>query len=393
MIDVGANLLDPMYMGVYHGKDTPYHPPDVSDVLERARAAGLTKIMVTAGTLAEARAAVAFCRSWNEKDSTSSSSRRLLLYTTVGVHPTRGKEWAADPAGYTAGLEAILREDAACASPVVVAIGECGLDYERVQFCDVETQVACFEEHFRLAEVYRLPMFLHSRGTEGKAVAMVDVLRRFAGRMVRGGVVHSFDGSAEEMAALVGVGCGERGEAKLYIGLNGCSLKTEDNLRVVKGLPLERWVVGCWLLVVGRGRERERETVVVTRFFARSLTRSLYALIGGRLMVETDAPWCGGSLFAGIGPSTRTHWTARSLAHSHTGIRPTHASYGYLKESLVGLPPQKDKKKWIQGGMVKGRNEPGCLGQVVEVVSGVMDVPVEAVKHAATKNAQDLFFS
>jgi len=87
------------------------------------------------------------------------------------------------------------------------------------------------------------------------------------------------------------------------------------------------------------------------------------------------------------------HSLTRSLAHSHTGIRPTHASYGYLKESLVGLPPQKDKKKWIQGGMVKGRNEPGCLGQVVEVVSGVMDVPVEAVKHAATKNAQDLFFS
>ena len=398
MIDVGANLLDPMYMGVYHGKDTPYHPPDVSDVLERARAAGVTKIMVTAGTLAEARAAVAFCRSWNEKDSTceedstsstsSTSSRRLSLYTTVGVHPTRGKEWAADPAGYMAGLEAILREDAARASPVVVAIGECGLDYERVQFCDVETQVACFEEHFRLTEVYRLPMFLHSRGTEGKAVAMVDVLRRFAGRMVRGGVVHSFDGSAEEMAALVGVGCGERGEAKLYIGLNGCSLKTEENLRVVKGLPLERWVVGRGREGEG-GRERERRWWSL----AHSLTRSLYALIGGRLMVETDAPWCGGSLFAGIGRSTRTHWTAHSLARLHTGIRPTHASYGYLKESLVGLPPQKDKKKWVQGGMVKGRNEPGCLGQVVEVVSGVMGVPVEAVKHAATKNAQDMFFS
>lgn len=38
--------------------DKPYHPPDLSAVLERAWAAGLEKLMITAGSLKEARAAL-----------------------------------------------------------------------------------------------------------------------------------------------------------------------------------------------------------------------------------------------------------------------------------------------------------------------------------------------
>ncbi len=40
MIDIGANLLDPMYRGIYHGREAAYHPDDLEDVMDRAWAAG-----------------------------------------------------------------------------------------------------------------------------------------------------------------------------------------------------------------------------------------------------------------------------------------------------------------------------------------------------------------
>jgi TatD DNase family protein len=63
-----------------------------------------------------------------------------------------------------------------------------------------------FELQFKLAEETQLPMFLHSRATSG---AMVDVLKANRGRFTTG-VVHSFDGDAEEAAAIVAL--------DLYIG-------------------------------------------------------------------------------------------------------------------------------------------------------------------------------
>ena len=51
-----------------------------------------------------------------------------------------------------------------------------------------------------------------------------------------GGVVHSFDGSLKDLDQVLAV-------AKLRVGINGCSLKLEDNLTVVAAVPQDRLLI------------------------------------------------------------------------------------------------------------------------------------------------------
>ena len=268
-IDIGANLLDGMYRGEYHGKS--YHPDDLAQVLERSWDVGMDKILVTAGTLQEAQRALALCRE-HEK-----------MFCTVGVHPTRGNEWASyerGPNAYVDELEKVIQDG--MTDGKVVAIGECGLDYDRTEFCDIDVQKLCFKEHFKLSHKYNLPMFLHSRSSSGD---MAEILHEHMTMMPKGGVVHSFDGSLDDLITLLKM-------KSIFIGINGCSLKTDENLSVAAEVPLDR------------------------------------------LMLETDAPWCG--------------------------IRPTHASSKYVTTTFTA----KDKKKHEKGHQVKGRNEPCNIVQV-----------------------------
>lgn len=114
--------------------------------------------------------------------------------------------------------------------------------FHREKFCPRQVQLPFFEEQCRLAAETGLPLFLHSRAAYPDFVQILDRwLDRLPGAPRRG-VVHTFDGSLEQAKGLI-----ERG---FFLGLNGCSLKTEENLKVVKDLPIEH------------------------------------------LMLETDAPWC-----------------------------------------------------------------------------------------------------
>ena len=79
-----------------------------------------------------------------------------------------------------------------------------------------------------MAQKYNLPMYLHSRSTNGDFPRIVKENRH----KFSTGVVHSFTGDLDELKKLLDMG--------LFIGVNGCSLKTEENLEMVKQIPIDR---------------------------------------------------------------------------------------------------------------------------------------------------------
>ena len=125
------------------------------------------------------------------------------------------------------------------ASGHATAFGEIGLDYDRLFLSDKASQLKYFEAQLDIAVEIQLPLFLHSRA------ASEDFERILGSRLKelpRRGLVHSFTGTIEEMERLVAMG--------LDIGINGCSMKTEENLEVVKRVPMERLQIetdGPWV--------------------------------------------------------------------------------------------------------------------------------------------------
>ncbi|KAH0613127.1 uncharacterized protein H6S33_009507 [Morchella sextelata] len=222
-IDIGINLTDRQFHGEYHGKQV--HQSDLDDIVQRGRLGGVERLMLTGSCLKESKAALKIAQSYPG-----------YMYTTVGVHPCSAKDLTNHHAGHAAYIDSL--RTLALSSPLVAAFGEIGLDYDRLYHASVEEQKIAFTMQLDLAEELGLPLFLHSRAAAGDFEAIL--FPRLP--KLKGGLVHSFTGSMDEMKRIVGAG--------LYVGVNGCSLKTEENLAVMKEIPLDR------------------------------------------LMIETDGPWC-----------------------------------------------------------------------------------------------------
>lgn len=115
-----------MYEGQYHGSKK--HVPDLSAVLNRAWQGGLDKMLLTGGSLSDSRSALTLAQT-HEK-----------LFSTVGCHPTRCLEFESHedgPEAYLEGLKTLAKDN----PEKIVAFGEFGLDFDRLNFCDKETQI------------------------------------------------------------------------------------------------------------------------------------------------------------------------------------------------------------------------------------------------------------
>lgn len=264
-IDAGANLLDSMYQGTYHSKSR--HEPDLDIVLRRAYDNHVHKVISLAGTIKESEELMELINGLNNNSSESDSctntgGKCVQVFGTVGVHPTRCAEvfatkedndsssdsYSDAPSSWLPKTEQECNEitqqlinlsNKGKESGNIVAIGECGLDYARLQFCPKDIQQLGLRVQLEVAYKTNLPLYLHNRESGDD---LYEILSEYREKMSNNGdnnivrgIVHSFDESIEIANQFISLG--------LYIGINGCSLKTVQNLETVKQLPLDRLIL------------------------------------------------------------------------------------------------------------------------------------------------------
>jgi TatD DNase family protein len=231
-------------------------------------------------------------------------------------------------------------------------MGEFGLDYDRLHYCSKTIQLHSFAAQLKVAASIspQLPLFLHSRAAHEDFVRLLkEAFGEKLEKLEKGGVVHSFTGTAEEMRELMDLG--------LYIGINGCSFKTVENCAVVKEVHLDR------------------------------------------LMIETDGPWCE------VRPSHEGYKyliekKKDAPENEQNGTASTEPTQKPQKQSKKNQKKQPEvperykivkKEKWEDGAMVKGRNEPCNIERVAKIIAGIKEVSIEEVCEAAWKNTVKVF--
>jgi TatD DNase family protein len=148
------------------------------------------------------------------------------FWASAGVHPDN--EGVSEP-----GVEDLLRLGAL---PRVVAIGETGLDYYRLNGRTVEQmawQRERFRVHIRAARACGLPLVVHTRSASQDTL---DLLREEGGGVVRG-VFHCFTETQEVADAALDMG--------FHISFSGIlSFKNAEALRqVARRVPLDRCLI------------------------------------------------------------------------------------------------------------------------------------------------------
>ncbi|KRX84485.1 Tat-linked quality control protein TatD [Trichinella sp. T6] len=131
--------------------------------------------------------------------------------------------------------ESIAELEKLALEPECVAIGECGLDFNR-NFSPQENQLTAFEAQVQLACKLKKTIFIHERDAHS---ALVEILKKYS-LIIPYAVVHCFTGTAEQAKTYLDMG--------LYIGLTGSLWKDKLEFGVQYALrqgiiPLNRLLV------------------------------------------------------------------------------------------------------------------------------------------------------
>ena len=180
-----------------------------AEVVERGRAAGVTRMLTVGIDVASSRVALELARTHG-------------LFAAVGVHPNSATEWdAAALADISEMLDA----------PEVVAVGESGLDFYR-DHAEPEQQHVAFRAHISLAKSAGKTLVIHTRASIDEALHVLET----EGPPSRV-IFHCWSGDSDQMKRAVELGA--------FISFAGnVSFKSAEDLRVVATqVPAERLLV------------------------------------------------------------------------------------------------------------------------------------------------------
>lgn len=198
LIDIGANLTVSSFNA------------DLDEVIQRAINNRVEVMIVTGSNLEDSRAAIELAQQYPE-----------TIYSTVGIHPHHADSFNQDS---IRSLRELHQDDS------VVAIGECGLDFNR-NYSISDNQINAFEAQLALAVELKKPVFLHQRDAHDDFVSILQNCLTD----LSGAVAHCFTGNVGEAAEYIDMG--------LYIGITGwiCDERRGSDLReAVKHIPLDK---------------------------------------------------------------------------------------------------------------------------------------------------------
>ena len=176
LVDIGVNLTNKSLRR------------DLDAVLNRARQAGVTRMVVTGTSIEESRQAIDLCNRYPDR-----------LVSTCGVHPHHASDWEENSFDL---LKSMAQQDC------VRAIGETGLDFNR-NYSPHLAQETAFQCQMELAVNLQMPLFCHQRDAHQRFVEMLREFRDDLGRIV----VHCFTDTREALVDYLDLDC--------YIGITG----------------------------------------------------------------------------------------------------------------------------------------------------------------------------
>jgi TatD DNase family protein len=211
----------PIFFDTHAHLDYPEFAPDFSEVLARAQAAGISKLISIGTNLQSSRRAIELAEKFPQ------------IYAVVGWHPSDVLEAPED-------LRPALRELAT--HPKVVAIGECGLDYYRLPSSQggsadddahyKKRQAEIFQQQLEVAVEFNLNCVIHQRASFDDTLAQ---LKPFTGKTR--GVFHCFGESVERLNQIL-----EIGSLVSYTGI--VTFKNGQNIRdAVAATPLGKFML------------------------------------------------------------------------------------------------------------------------------------------------------
>jgi TatD DNase family protein len=195
----------------------PAYDADREEVLDRARSAGVERILIPGVDLQTSQIAIELAKKHDD------------VFAAVGIHPHYVSEWSPALADEVASL---------AQSPKVVAIGEIGLDYYR-NLSPPEKQRIAFADQLEIASALNYPVLIHNREAIGDILEHLNtwVQNLPPTLSARAGVLHAFSADLDSAVKAI--------EQGFYIGIAGpITYPKAETLRdVVSQLPSDRLVI------------------------------------------------------------------------------------------------------------------------------------------------------